>query len=393
MSSEAMLVVLQIAGFLTAFIIGLIIIPNILFISHKKNLYDIPDARKIHKTPIPRLGGLSFLPVIMITLFVNLGLRYWFGVPLTEIFGDGGMLQEFLFLFAGLWLLYLIGETDDLVGVGYRYKFLVQFLAASLIVSSGNYLHSFYGLFGIYEVPIWLGALVTIFIFVFITNSINLIDGIDGLASGLCCIALIVLGVLLTFGGHHLYATLAFITLGVVVPFWCYNVFGNAKRGKKLFMGDAGSLTLGYILSFLVIHLSTEDCGTTSSQTMVLAFSTLLVPMLDVVRVSLHRIRKGRNPFLPDRNHLHHKLVRTGMRTRSVLVTIVLIAVFFILFNAMLVSWLNANVTIIVILDIAIWTLMHLAINKGIRRYGLAHPELSNILSSCPKVDDKTNNK
>lgn len=391
MSTEIMVIILQIAGFLTAFVIGLIIIPNILFISHKKNLYDQPDARKIHKTPIPRLGGLSFLPVIMITMFINLGIRYWLGVPLHDIFMDGRMLQEFLFLFAGLWLLYLIGETDDLVGVGYRYKFIVQFLAAALIVSSNNYLTSFYGLFGIWEVSVWIGVPVTIFIFVFITNAINLIDGIDGLASGLCCIALVVLGTLLTMGGHHIYATLAFVTLGVLVPFWCYNVFGNAKSGKKLFMGDAGSLTLGYILSFLVIHLCTDRCGDSGTQGLVLAFSTLLVPMLDVIRVSLHRIRKGRNPFLPDRNHLHHKLVRMGMRTKSVLVTIVLIAVFFIVLNALLVN--HVNITIILALDVLIWTLMHLGINRGIKRYGQAHPELSNILSSCPSEKEKTENK
>lgn len=386
MNQETLAIVFQIAGFVTAVVLGVIIIPNILFISHKKRLYDQPDARKIHKTPIPRLGGLSFLPVIMITMFLNLGMRWWFGVTLKEIFYNGQMLQEFLFLFSGLWMLYLVGEADDLVGVGYRYKFIVQFIAASLMVSSGNYLHSLYGILGIYEIPAWIGMPITVVILVFITNAINLIDGIDGLASGLCCLSIAVLGGQLMQTKHDIYGTLAFVTLGTLIPFWVYNVFGNERRGKKLFMGDAGSLTLGYILSFLVIHLSIETDSIVGPRSMVIAFSTLLVPMLDVVRVSLHRIRKGRNPFLPDRNHIHHKLIRTGMRTRSVLVTIIMIAVFFVVFNAILVDYVN--ITIILILDVVIWTVIQLLINKGIVKYGKAHPELSNILTSCPTEED-----
>ena len=89
----------------------------------------------------------------------------------------------------------------------------------------------------------------------YITNAINLIDGIDGLASGLCSIALSVLSVIFFIRMQYVYALLAICTLGVLMPFWCYNVFGNANRGHKLFMGDAGSLTLGYVIGFLIIHL------------------------------------------------------------------------------------------------------------------------------------------
>ena len=112
---------------------------------------------------------------------------------------------------------------------------------------------------------------------------------------------------------------LALATLGILIPFWFYNVFGNAQRGHKLFMGDTGSLTIGYILSFLVIQLSVvhSDGEVRTNPYMVIAFSTLLVPLLDVFRVVLHRLRKGRNPFLPDKNHIHHKLLRTGMRVRT----------------------------------------------------------------------------
>lgn len=391
MNQETAVVIFQIAGFLMAVILGMVIIPNILFISHKKRLFDQPNARKIHNTPIPRLGGVSFLPIIMITLFLNIGMRFYFSVPMDEIFSSGLMLQKVLFLLTGLWMLYLIGLADDLVGVGYRYKFVVQFIAAGLMVASGNYMHSLYGLFGIYEIPAWIGMPATMVLLVFITNAINLIDGIDGLASGLCCIALVVLGAQLILSRQDVFGTLAVATLGAVVPFWVYNVFGNERRGRKLFMGDTGSLTLGYILSFIVVYLSLDTTGGYSSRKMIIAFTTILIPMLDVVRVVLHRLRKRRNPFLPDKNHIHHKLIRTGMRTRSVLVTIILMDVFFIGLNAFLAD--RINITFIVILDVVIWTAIQLVINKGIRKYGLAHPELSNILSSCPSVPENENNK
>ena len=109
------------AAFLTAVIMGMILIPNILFISYKKKLFDVPDARKVHKTPVPRLGGLSFFPAILITLFLNIAARYMLGYPIEGVSIDQ-MWLEFMFLFSGLTILYLVGEADDLVGVGYRYK-------------------------------------------------------------------------------------------------------------------------------------------------------------------------------------------------------------------------------------------------------------------------------
>lgn len=197
---------------------------------------------------------------------------------------------------------------------------------------------------------------------VYITNAINLIDGIDGLASGLSCISLFVLGIICTVEGDELYALLAFSTFGVIVPFWFYNVFGNAKRGHKLFMGDTGSLILGYIISLLVIHLSrTDNQEVAGHYNMVLAFSTLIVPLFDVVRVVMHRLREKKNPFLPDKNHFHHKLLRTGLRPRAVMVAILFIALFFIVLNWLLDDILGT--TGLLITDIVLWTLLQLGIN------------------------------
>ncbi len=354
-------------GFLFAVSLGMVIIPRILVISHKKRLYDVPDARKVHTMPVPRLGGLSFFPVILMSMFLVIGFRlYFWDVNVSGL--SFNMLYEYLFLFVGMTRLYLVGVCDDLVGVGYRYKFAVQIAAAFLLVLSGNWFDSFGGLFGIYSVPVWVGVPFTVFIVVYITNAINLIDGIDGLASGLCCIALSVLSVIFFLRGQYVYALLAICTLGILMPFWCYNVFGNANRGHKLFMGDAGSLTLGYVISFLIIHMSVtnEVSPTLSNPYMVIAFSTVLVPLLDVIRVVLHRLREHKNPFLPDKNHFHHKLLRTGMRVRMVMVCIIAISAFFILLNSSL-AW-RVDITYLFFLNLFCWSILHVGLNGLIRR-------------------------
>ena len=354
-------------GFLFAVSLGMVIIPRILVISHKKRLYDVPDARKVHTMPVPRLGGLSFFPVILMSMFLVIGFRLYFWDMDTSSLSFN-MLYEYLFLFVGMTLLYLVGVFDDLVGVGYRYKFAVQIAAALLLVLSGNWFDSFGGLFGIYSVPVWVGVPFTVFIVVYITNAINLIDGIDGLASGLCCIALSVLSVIFFLRGQYVYALLAICTLGILMPFWCYNVFGNANRGHKLFMGDAGSLTLGYVISFLIIHMSVtnEVSPTLSNPYMVIAFSTVLVPLLDVIRVVLHRLREHKNPFLPDKNHFHHKLLRTGMRVRIVMVCIIAISAFFILLNSSL-AW-RVDITYLFFLNLFCWSILHVGLNGLIKR-------------------------
>ena len=354
-------------GFLFAVSLGMVIIPRILVISHKKRLYDVPDARKVHTMPVPRLGGLSFFPVILMSMFLVIGFRlYFWDVNVSGL--SFNMLYEYLFLFVGMTLLYLVGVCDDLVGVGYRYKFAVQIAAAFLLVLSGNWFDSFGGLFGIYSVAVWVGVPFTVFIVVYITNAINLIDGIDGLASGLCCIALSVLSVIFFLRGQYVYALLAICTLGILMPFWCYNVFGNANRGHKLFMGDAGSLTLGYVISFLIIHMSVtnEVSPTLSNPYMVIAFSTVLVPLLDVIRVVLHRLREHKNPFLPDKNHFHHKLLRTGMRVRMVMVCIIAISAFFILLNSSL-AW-RVDITYLFFLNLFCWSILHVGLNGLIKR-------------------------
>lgn len=352
-------------AFLLSVLLATLILPRILMISYKKRLFDIPDdKRKVHKIPVPRLGGLSFFPVILITVSLVVGIQGSFsGYLLSEDWG-WDLFIRYLFFVVGFTLLYLVGVADDLAGVGYKYKFLVQILSASLFPLSGLWINSLGGLLGIYEIPTFVGILLTIFLTIYITNAINLIDGIDGLASGLSCISLAVLCVICSLTGHSVHALLSAAALGVVLIFYYYNVF--SAQGRKLFMGDAGSLTLGYILSFLIIHfwMATDEWSPFTRNLQIVTISTLLIPLLDVVRVFSSRIRERRNPFLPDKNHIHHKLLRTGMRIRWVMITLLLSSLFFILLNFGMSFYMNP--TFILIIDLGCWVLMHIVLNRFI---------------------------
>ena len=365
-------VYILIGAFLVSVFLGRIIIPNILIISLRKRLFDQPDGRKVHNRPIPRLGGVTFFPVIVFTFAVVTALRVMVNNISYEVFTPT-MACEFLFLIAGLTLLYIIGIADDLVGVRYRKKFLVQIISASLFPVAGLYINNFYDLFGINFIPAYIGYPLTVLLVVFITNAINLIDGIDGLASGLSMVALVIFGVIFMHYSLWNFAILAFICVGVIVPFFAYNVFGNADKGRKIFMGDTGSLTLGYIISFFVIkycmYVAGEDMQAYGSP-VVVAFSVLLVPCLDVVRVVLKRARMGHPLFMPDKNHIHHKFLDMGFTPRKALITIQLMSAAFCAFSFVAVRYMDN--TLVFVIDVVVWTLLNIWFNKIInkRLYG-----------------------
>ena len=245
---------------------SIFIIPRILLISFKKHLFDMPDERKVHKGIIPRLGGVSFFPAVIFTLSLMIGLNRIYGEELfPSIIGvsDTSVLS---FGLSSLLLLYLTGITDDLIGVRYRQKFIVQIFCAILLVSSGLWINNLYGIFGIYELPPVVGLPFTVFTILFI------------------------------YQREWLYAALAIVTLGTIIPFFYYNVFGNPNRGRKIFMGDTGSLTIGFILSILAIRFSMYDNAVLHRvpDAIVVAFSLLITPVFDVVRVILHRARFGK---------------------------------------------------------------------------------------------------
>lgn len=344
-------------------ILSRLIIPRILVVAHRKKLFDIPDERKVHSGVIPRLGGVSFVPTILFSLAFVTGLRYIVGLEIA-IDKLNFIIPEFYFMVCGLMLLYLSGIKDDLVGLRYRSKFIIQTIVACFIPLSGLWINNLYGLFGIHELTPWLGIPFTIFLTVFIVNAINLIDGIDGLASGLSSISLLALGSLYIYYEQWVYAMFAFSTLGVLLPFFYYNVFGQADRCKKIFMGDTGSLTLGYILAFLSIAYTNNNSERApyTEGAIVVAFSTLIVPIFDVFRVILVRARNHKGLFNADRNHIHHKFLDMGFSPRKAMISILAMALAFSVINMTLISYVNNNV--LFIMDIVVWVGLNLWFDK-----------------------------
>lgn len=354
--------------FLIAVGIARLIIPRILLISVRKRLYDIPDARKVHTRAIPRLGGVSFYPAALVAYCLVYAVRLLVGSSIAPVYASY-LLVEMLLYVCGMMMLYLTGIADDLVGVRYRQKFVIQILCGCLFPLSNLWINDLYGLFGIHELPAYIGMPLTVFVVVFITNAINLIDGIDGLASGLSSMALAVMALLFMLKGMCSYSMLAVAMLGVLVPFFFYNVFGSADRARKIFMGDTGSLTLGYTICFLAIKYcqNNPEVAPYTRHAFFIVFSTLIIPAFDVVRVVLVRFRRHQPLFEPDRNHIHHKLLAIGYTSKQAMMILLALALLFSGSNILLVRW-GVNSSLLLVADVILWIGLHLRWNYLIEK-------------------------
>lgn len=351
---------------ISVFLAG-IIIPRIILIAFRKKLFDDVDERKIHRGVVPRLGGIAFFPSMLFSalLVTGFALRMDNGWMASEL---NSYAVPLMFEICAIILLYLVGIADDLIGVRYLAKFVVQIFSAVLLVCSGMYINNLYGLMWIDTLPIWLSIIATVFIVVYVVNAINLIDGIDGLASGLSTIALIYYACVFFTGSEFIYCLLAAATAGTLFPFFYYNVFGDAKRQKKIFMGDTGALTTGMVLVFCAIAIMSKrpESLDVEYNPVIVALAPLIIPCFDVCRVYFHRVRRGRNPFLPDKCHIHHKILALGFNQATSLMLILAASIAFIGVNVLLSPYLNP--TLLLLCDIVIWTGANMLLTMGIRR-------------------------
>ncbi|HEX6333279.1 MAG TPA: MraY family glycosyltransferase [Flavisolibacter sp.] len=284
-----------ILGFFTAFVVSMILMPPLIKVIHRFNLFDVPDLRKEHTLPIPTMGGIASC------IGMAIGALLWFRFT-NDIFT-----VSFFFSMA---ILFAIGIMDDLRNLPARYKLVIQIAIAALIAFSGVRITSFNGLFGLQEIPISAQYTLTIIAITGITNAFNLIDGIDGLAGGLGFMSLIMLGIFLTLCGDANYAVIAFALAGGLLGFLYYN-FNPAR----IFMGDTGSLVLGFVTSVLCIRLiqiNPEGATTVLPHAPVFALSIVAIPVFDTLRVFALRTWQGKSPFTPDKAHIHHLLTNNG---------------------------------------------------------------------------------
>ncbi len=346
-------------------ILSLISIPRIIYIAKKRKLFDVPDnKRKLHHTITPNIGGMGifFGYIITIALFISPESK-------PELSG----FPQLHFIIASSFVLFLTGLYDDLASVNPYSKFIAQFMAAVITIYFADiHLTSLHGIFGIYELPRVVGIIFSIVGCVFITNAINLIDGIDGLAGSITVLCSLCLGICLVAGGNVGAACIAISLMGATIGFLRFNI-----APAKIFMGDSGSLFVGFNISVLAIlavnsyHPGSPLTAVVHSEKgmLIVALSILFVPVFDSFRVFINRARKGRSPFMADRTHLHHLLLDAGF-THSETVVILLLSNILIITIALYVQDENINIALasIILVAMALFSFLYYTRHKRLAK-------------------------
>ncbi len=304
----------------TAFLVALTLIPIIIKVFQSIDLLDVPDKRKIHSVSTPSLGGIA----IFIGVFFALFLSFSFVELSTHKYFLGATA-----------LIFLLGVKDDLSSLMAKHKLVVQIFSAILIVYLGSLkIGGLHGIFGIQNFSWGLNEIFTIFVIVVMTNSFNLIDGIDGLAG---CISLVISIFFVWYFlqiGDHLTAGIASAISGGVLAFLRYNWFPS-----KVFMGDTGSMMLGFMISALAVkflQIPTEvNLALGFESVVAIVIALLILPIYDTLRVFIIRFYKGNHPLSPDRNHIHHVMLKLGLNHSQA--TVVLVSYNLIMIAAVLI--------------------------------------------------------
>lgn len=305
-----------ILAFITALTVSYFTIPSIIRISHEKSLMAQMGERHVHKERTPSLGGVGMFAGVL------------FSVIMWAPFNAIGELQYVLCSFI---ILFFIGLRDDLIPMTARKKLLGQIIAALILVQKADVrIDSFYGVFGMGEIPELWSAIISVFVIVLIVNAFNLIDGINGLSGCVAILVCTVFGMWFFLNGHIDLAIFAAATTAATLAFLKYNFNG------KIFMGDTGSLLIGLVAAVLTIkflELNDELAHNAPYRVMAapaMAVALLIFPLFDTLRVFTMRVLRGKSPFSPDRNHLHHLLLDTG-RTHEQATAIIVLSSFLVL--------------------------------------------------------------
>lgn len=281
---------------------------KILKIAFDKNIVDNPDARKLQKKPVPVMGGLAVYFGILAGVLLGASLHSIVMDPSTT---------RLIAIMCAMSIMIYIGAIDDIVGLTPTSRLVVEILTLlGLIYTTGDCIDTFRGFWGIYEISWWIAVPMTVFAGVGIINAVNMIDGVNGLSSGLCMFCSIAFGITFIMGNDTPNAVLAFSTAGALLPFFIHNVFGDKSR---MFIGDAGTMVMGMLLTWFVIctlsstHITSYFHSATDVNAIALALAILSVPIFDTLRVMGMRIAQKKSPFNPDKTHLHHVFINVGV--------------------------------------------------------------------------------
>jgi UDP-GlcNAc:undecaprenyl-phosphate GlcNAc-1-phosphate transferase len=274
--------------FLISIITTVLLMPIFINLACKLNFYDLPNSRKIHCDPIPRIGGIAM------ALGAGLPIVIW--SPMSEFV---------IAVIIGSGILVIFGLTDDIREIGFKTKFFGQILAALIVIIYGGLRIETIGMFvpkG-FILPIWLSIPLTLVIIVAVTNAINLTDGLDGLAGGITLLTFLCIGYLSYLNKFQAFEIMSVAMVGAIFGLLRYNT-----HPATVFMGDAGSQLLGFVAICLSLALTRNS----NQLSFTLVLLILGIPLIDTLSVMVQRILKGRSPFVADKNHLHHKIMNLG---------------------------------------------------------------------------------
>ena len=288
-----------ITALIVSFLTVILLHPQLVKFALRKDIVNKPNARRLNRIPIPVLGGVGVYAGFAMALCVCSAI---FNIEIS------------MASFAAITMMLCVGLLDDIKDLKPKTKFMAQILAIVILITScGLKIDNLYGIFGIYEIPDYLSIPLTIFACVGLINAINLIDGIDGLSSGYSIAAATLFCIYGYIHGNHLNTLIATATIGALIPFFVYNVFG---KKNKMFIGDAGSHFLGIIFCLLTLNVihsgGTTDNTLESSGYIPFCLAVMAHPVMDTLRVMTMRICNGNSPFKADKTHLHHAIINIG---------------------------------------------------------------------------------
>lgn len=300
-----------------SFTLNFLITPALIKLSHKYGWYDITNARKIHSGNIPRIGGVGLFISFTISVFIFLIINKLGPADLNTI-----SKYRYIALAAGFLIITALGVADDFFEVRVWYKLIIQIIAA-LTISLGGFCFE-YIYIPFFSITIPLGVfshILTVFWIVSFCNALNLLDGMDGLAGSVAFIASLFFGIIFLWTKDYTAAVLSFTLLGSIAGFLFFNL-----PPAKIFMGDSGSLFLGFSLAVFPLINSGEPVGT--SKILFMPLIILIIPTLDMIAAIIRRRRRGFPIFSADREHIHHKLLDFGFSQKKILLVISLFSVF-----------------------------------------------------------------
>lgn len=333
------------------------IFKKVLRIAKIRGIVDNPDARKLQSAPVPVMGGIAVFFGLVSGLFTFYALSSIGSHPM--VVKDSGVGVVIL---ASAIMLY-IGALDDIFDLSPLFRFAMQIIVVmGLIISNGLCIDSFHGLWGIEKIPGYISLPLTVFACVGIINAYNLIDGVNGLSSGLCMVLSWIIGVIFFKRFDFGNAAFAFCYATSLIPFYLHNVFG---KESKMFIGDAGTMVMGLLVSWFAIRILASQSVAPVPESgremclVALMLAVASVPIADTLRVMFGRVISGKSPFSPDKTHLHHAFIAAGVshfvtHLAEIAINLIVVAIWFLSYRSGLSQEMQLYLTV-VSMGILVW--------------------------------------